>query len=69
MSEERKLILNAYDNWENTNARNSMGCSEDWYCYPYAISRTFTRQEVENMSDETISLLVKLAGTLADAFY
>lgn len=66
---EKESILNAYDNWEPLNARNSMGCQEDWYCSHYAISRTFSRDEVEKMDDATIDLLIRLADSIADALY
>ena len=46
-----------------------MGCPEDWYCYPFSISRTFSREEIESMDEKTISYLVRLANNLADAFY
>lgn len=62
-------VLNAYDNWNSLNARNSMGCSEDWYCSYYAISRTFPREEVEKMDEVTVALLVRLADSIADALY
>ena len=69
MDADKEKILDAYQNWKPTNARNSMGCPEDWYCYPFSISRTFSREEVEEMDEKTISYLVRLANNLSDAFY
>lgn len=54
---------------EGTTARNSMGCNESWYSAYYAIQHTFTREEIEKMSDSEVDNLVKLAETLGDAFY
>ena len=51
------------------NARNRLGCSEDWYNVYFAISRTFSREEVEKMDNQMISRLVRLAVKLSDAFY
>ena len=66
---DKELILQSYDKGEITKARNSMGCSENWYFFTYSISHTFSKEEVENMSDETIALLVRLAEKLSEVFY
>ena len=68
-NENKRKILDAYDNYQSSNARNSMGCSEDWYNVYYAISRTFVKEEVEKMDNQTISYLIRLAVKLGDAFY
>ncbi len=52
-----------------TNARNSMGCSENWYNSYYAIANTFTDDELNKMSEEELKYLIKLADTLSEAFY
>ena len=52
-----------------TNARNSMGCSENWYNPYFTISQTFSLEEIEKMTEEEISRLYKLADTLSEAFY
>ena len=67
--ENKQKILDAYDNYQSTKARNRMGCSEDWYDVYFAISRTFVREEIEKMDDQTISHLVRLAEKLGEAFY
>lgn len=66
MTDKEKLLSETI---KESNMRNSMGCSEDWYnCY-YAIQHTFTREEIEKMSDAEIANLVKLAVNLSEAFY
>ena len=52
-----------------TDARNSMGCSENWYNSYYAISRTFTLEEVQAMSEMEVEHLVKLGDTIAEYLY
>ena len=52
-----------------TNARNSMGCSENWYDPFFAMKETFSRAEIEAMSDDEICRLLKLAQNIADGLY
>lgn len=52
-----------------TDARNSMGCSENWYNSYYAISQTFTLEEVQAMSEMEVEHLVKLGDTIAEYLY
>jgi hypothetical protein len=51
------------------NARNSMGCDENWYNSYYAISHTFSREEIEAMSEAEVSNLIKLGDTIAEYLY
>ena len=46
MTEKQKL-LEYIDKPVETTARNSMGCSENWYNSYYAMKETFTREEIE----------------------
>ena len=62
-------LLKQIDNLKTTTARNSMGCSENWYNAYYAISRTFTREEIEGMTEREIDYLLRLGDALADAFF
>lgn len=62
-------ILKWYHKEKPTNERNSMGCCESWYFPTYAISQTFTEEEVQAMSDREIELLEKFGESMADAFY
>jgi len=64
-----KRILEAIDNMKITTARNIMGCSENWYDFFYAISQTFTREEIENMTERECTLLEKLATNIQDNLY
>ena len=50
-------------------ARNRMGCDENWYNSYYAISQTFSRDEIEAMSDAEVSHLIKLGDTISEALY
>ena len=64
-----KRILEAIDNMKTTTARNSMGCSENWYDFFYAMSQTFTREEIENMNERECTLLEKLAINIQNGLY
>ena len=46
-----------------------MGCSENWYSPYYAMKETFTKEEIENMSDREINNLIKLAENIMEALY
>ena len=52
-----------------TDARNRMGCNENWYNSYYAISQTFTLEEVQAMSEMEVEHLVKLGDTIAEYLY
>lgn len=68
MTEKQKL-LEYMDKPVETTAKNSMGCSENWYNSYFAIKETFTREEIENMADSEIENLVKLADNIAEGLY
>lgn len=68
MSEKEKLMQ--YINKPVvTDARNIMGCSENWYNSYYAIKETFSINEINSMTNKEIENLVKLAGSIAEALY
>lgn len=68
MTEKEKLI--EYINKPVlTDARNRMGCSENWYNAYYAIKETFSIDEIQSMSDKEINNLVKLADEVGMALY
>lgn len=68
MTEKEKLF--EYVNKPlTTNARNSMGCSENWYNAYYAIKETFSIDEILSMSDKEIENLVRLADEIGLALY
>lgn len=52
-----------------TSARNSMGCSENWYNSYFSIKMTFSMEEIENMSESELNNLVKLGNTIAEGLY
>ena len=66
---EKEKLLEYIDNPVLTGARNSMGCSENWYNSYYAMKETFTKEEIKNMSDGEINNLIKLAENIMEALY
>lgn len=62
-------LLKYLDNPPLSTARNSMGCSENWYNPFYAMMETFTREEIEAMSEQEVSNLLKLAERISDGLY
>ena len=68
MSEKERLI--EYCNKPKvTEARNSMGCSENWYNPYFAIKETFSVEEISLMSEKEIDNLIALADNIADGLY
>ena len=66
---EKEKLLEYIDKPVLTDARNSMGCSENWYNPYYAMKETFTKEEIVNMSDSEINNLIKLAENIMEALY
>ena len=62
-------LIEEINNLKTTSARNSMGCSENWYNAYYAISKTFSTKEIEEMTEREIDYLIRLGDELAEAFY
>lgn len=67
MSKEK--LLKYLDAPVETTARNRMGCSENWYDPYYAMKETFTREQIENMSESEIQNLLKLAQNISEGLY
>lgn len=65
----KEKIIENIKNVKVTTARNSMGCSENWYNSFWAISQTFTMEEIEAMTEKELNDLVKLANNIADGLY
>lgn len=65
----KEEIINEIKNVGTTTARNSMGCSENWYNSYYAIKMTFTMEEIESMSEKELNNLVKLADNIEENLY
>ena len=66
---EKEKLLEYIDKPVLTDARNSMGCSENWYNPYYAMKEIFTKEEIENMTDKEIDNLIKLAKNIMEALY
>lgn len=62
-------LLDYMDKPVVVNFRNRMGCDENWYNSYYAISHTFSREEIEEMSEKEVSNLIKLGDTIAEYLY
>jgi hypothetical protein len=65
----KEQLLKDIKNLETTDKHNLMGCSENWYDYAYAISKTFTKEELQEMTDKEIEDLIKLAKTIGEALW
>ena len=62
-------LMEYINNPIETDARNGMGCSENWYNAYYAIKETFSIDEIQSMSNKEIENLVKLADEIGMALY
>ena len=72
MEERLKAKLLEFIALESADAlpkRNRMGCSEQWYNPLYSITHTFASGEIEQMTEEELQHLYRLANSIADAFY
>ena len=49
---KKQELLYYMDNPTDVPWKNIMGCSENWYNPFYAVSHTFSKQEIVRMSDE-----------------
>lgn len=68
-TKEKPLLLKYLKAPKVTDARNRMGCSENWYDPYYAIKQSFSLEEIEKMSEREIQNLVKLAGNISEGLY
>lgn len=68
---KKKLALLEFEYRDKpiNNRRNSMGCSESWYDPVYSITQTFTKEEIEAMTEKEVANLWKLAENIADGLY
>ena len=66
---EKEKLMEYINNPIVTDARNRMGCSENWYNAYYAIKETFSIEEIQRMTDKEINNLVRLADEIAMALY
>ena len=54
---------------KSSGTRNIMGCNEDWYNSYYSIRQTFSKEEIEQMSEQEIENLFRLADNISDHLY
>ena len=66
---EKEKLFEFINKPVETTARNRMGCDENWYNSYYSISHTFTKEELEDMSESEIDNLVKLADSISESLY
>ena len=66
---EKEKLLEYINNPVTTDARNRMGCSENWYNPYYAIKETFSMEEIQAMTEKEIENLVNLADEIGMALY
>lgn len=66
---EKEKVIEYIKTPVTTNARNRMGCSENWYNPYYAITETFDMEEILKMPDIEVEHLVELASFIAEALY
>lgn len=64
----KDLLKTILDTKENP-AKNSMGCSESWYNFYFAMKQTFTKEEMERMTDHEVALLKRLHEKTSDGLY
>lgn len=62
-------IIYGIERLQPTTARNSMGCSENWYDFFYAMRETFTIEEIYNMNERECTMLERLATKIQDGLY
>lgn len=67
--EEKDKLLKYLDAPIETSARNRMGCSENWYDPYYAMKETFSREQIEGMTDAEIKNLLALAQNISEGLY
>lgn len=67
---DREALSRYYNNTATVaDGKNRMGCSESWYDPYYAISQTFTADEVAAMQDKEVANLIKLAENIQESLY
>jgi hypothetical protein len=64
-----EYITQTTDNIPYPSGQNLMGCSESWYDSFYAIKRTFTIDEIKQMTDHEVENLVRLGDSISEALY
>jgi uncharacterized protein YerC len=62
-------IIEGIKNLKELTGHNSMGCSENWYNFYYAMKETFTPEEIQSMTDRECELLERLAYNIQEGLY
>ena len=62
-------VIEGIERYKDTKAHNSMGCSENWYNFFYAMKETFTPEEIQSMSERECALLYRLAKSIQEGLY
>ena len=62
-------LMIGIERYKDTRAHNSMGCSENWYNFFYAMKETFTPEEIQNMTNRECELLERLATNIQEGLY
>ena len=62
-------IIEGIKKFKEQKYRNSMGCSENWYDFFFAMKETFTTEEIQSMTDRECELLERLATNIQDGLY
>lgn len=63
------LLEFEYKDKPTNQGRNRMGCLESWYDPTFSITQTFTKEEIEKMTEKEVNDLWKLAGAIAEGLY
>lgn len=66
---KERLLLRYELNISSNNNRNSMGCLESWYNFEYAMMQTFSKEEIEKMSDTEFAHLNRLVTNIQEGLY
>jgi lysyl-tRNA synthetase class I len=66
---DKTKLIEEINNNKETPLKNRMGCSENWYDPVYAMKRTFTIEEIKNMTEKEIQDLLKLANNIQDGLF
>jgi len=69
MNNTKKEILNRCENVEVTTARNSMGCTENWYNPSWALVEVFGIEKLMVMSETELQNLARLAEEISEGLY
>lgn len=55
--------------YDKSKGFNSMGVSENWYNPHLLIKESFTKEELDSMTERELELLLRLSNSATDIFY